>query len=203
MASGITNKLKKLIPESKIVRFIIVFLLIFLPWYFIDDYMQMARYGPFFVNLWFFAYHLLLKSLMFLSVHLTTLFTDVPITTTYRVIDLGYYGSLSIGRPCLCADVMMLLLAFVVAYPGPWKKKLWFLPLGLASIHLMNVLRITALCLTKIYHPEWMHINHTYIFNMVILGFTFLLWVLWIAKVSPDNPKKTIAGNNKENQNTE
>jgi len=203
MLSSFITRLKNLIPKNKTARFIIVFLIIFLPWYFIDDHMQMARYGPFFVNLWFYAYHLLLKSLMFLSVHLIDIFTDVPITTTYRVIDLGYYGSLSIGRPCLCADVMMLLIAFVVAYPGPWKKKLWYLPVGLLSIHMMNVLRITALCLTKIYRPEWMYINHTYIFNIIILGFTFMLWVIWIAKVSPDNPKKIQANNKKEIQNTD
>lgn len=203
MASRVTSFFKKIIPENKIARFIIVFLLIFLPWHFIDDYMQMAHYGPIFVNAWFFAYHLLLKSLMFLSIHLTSLFTDVAITTSYRVIYLGGYGSLSIGRPCLCADVMMLLVAFVVAYPGPWKKKLWFLPVGLASIHLMNVLRISALCLTKIYRPEWMYFNHNYVFNFIILGFTFMLWVIWIAKISPDNHNKIKAGNKKENRNTD
>lgn len=203
MPSSFITRLKNLIPKNKIARFIIVFLIIFPPWYFIDDYMQMAHYGPFFVNAWFFTYHLLLKSLMFLSVHLTSLFTDIAITTSYRVIYLGDYGSLSIGRPCLCADVMMLLIAFVVAYPGPWKKKLWFLPLGLLAIHLMNVLRITALCLTKIYHPKWMYINHTYIFNIVMLGFTFMLWVIWITKFSPDNPKKIKADHKKEIQNKE
>jgi len=79
MASRVTSFFKKIIPENKIARFIIVFLIIFPPWYFIDDYMQMAHYGPFFVNAWFFTYHLLLKSLMFLSVHLTSLFTDIAI----------------------------------------------------------------------------------------------------------------------------
>lgn len=96
---SIPEGLKKIIPKNKIVLFVIIFMAIYLPWYFIDKHYEMAHYGPFFVRVWFFAYHILLKSVTFLSVHLTSFFTDVPITTSYRIITLGDYGALSIGCP--------------------------------------------------------------------------------------------------------
>ncbi|HNW90445.1 MAG TPA: hypothetical protein PKN48_12335 [Bacteroidales bacterium] len=176
--------LKNLSPAGKVVFFVIKLLAIYLTWYYVDEYMRASDGEPLIVRIWWFGYHILLKSTMFLSLHLSSLFTDTNITTTYRYFLIENHGYLYVGNPCLCADVMCLFAAFIIAYPGRWKTKLWFIPLGLLAIHLINVLRIAALCLTKIYRPEWMDINHKFIFNIIVFTFVFILWMIWVKRFS-------------------
>lgn len=137
-----------------------------------------------YTRIWFGGFHLLLKSVMFLSIHLTSLFTEIQITSTYRGILLENHGALDVGNVCLCADVMFLFAAFILVYPGSKKAKLWFIPTGIVVIHGMNILRISALCLTKIYYPERMHFNHHYLFNIIIFVVVFIMWLIWIARFS-------------------
>lgn len=135
---------------------------------------------------------------MFLTVHVLPLFTDVQINTTYNTIILENHGVLIIGNPCLCDDVLYLFAAFIIAYPGRWKTKLWYIPMGMLMIHLINILRMIALCITQIYRPDLMHINHKYIFNVVIIVFVFILWIIWISRFSrTDLFKKDTTAKNK------
>ena len=62
---------------------------------------------------------------------------------------IGVQGGhlLWIGDPCNGVGLFAVYLIFLLAYPGPWKHKLWFAALGLLSIHLINALRIAALCI--------------------------------------------------------
>lgn len=99
---------------------------------------------------------------------------------------LGIDGShgVWVGDPCNGIDLFALFAGFVLAYPGPWKTKLWFIPLGLAAIHLLNIIRVTALCMIAYHSPEWLDFNHTYTFTIVVYGFIFWLWMLWANRFS-------------------
>jgi exosortase/archaeosortase family protein len=196
--------LRRLLPDNKIALFLLKFLALFLSWNVLNEYLiETAGSGTFIVRVWFYGYHILLKSLMFLSVPLTSVFTDVQITTTYNTIILGNHGFLFIGHPCLCADVIFLFTFFIIAYPGRWKAKLWYIPLGIVAIQLINVMRIVAFCLLKIYHPEMLRINHKYIFNIIVLAFVFVFWIIWIARYSEVDllKKKATKENDKETTN--
>ena len=53
-------------------------------------------------------------------------------------------------------------LIFLVAYPGPWRHKLWFGALGLLSIHLINAIRVAVLCVVAAIDYDWFNFNHDY-----------------------------------------
>lgn len=95
----------------------------------------------------------------------------------------GSHGVL-IGYPCNGLELFALFTGFVMAYPGPIKKKLWFIPLGILSIHFLNILRVIGLALLSYYAPEKLEFNHTYTFTFIIYTFVFTLWIIWAIKLS-------------------
>jgi exosortase family protein XrtF len=103
---------------------------------------------------------------------------------TIRTVGIDGTHGLWIGDPCNGLTLFALFAIFIVAYPGPWKHKLWFIPVGITVIHFLNVMRITALCIIVMKRPEWLDFNHTYTFQLLMYGFIFGLWWIWIQKLS-------------------
>lgn len=103
-----------------------------------------------------------------------------------RTIGIDGTHGLWIGDPCNGLTIFALFVGFVLVYPGPWKKKLWFIPFGLVTIHLLNVLRIVGLALTVYFFPdpEVLDFNHTYTFTLIVYGYVFFLWYWWASKLS-------------------
>ena len=131
-----------------------------------------------------------IKSLERWSYFILELFGYVTLEESHveniRTIGIDGTHGLWIGDPCNGLTLFALFVGFVLAYPGPWKKKLWFIPLGIAAIHLINVLRIVGLSMIIYYFPDpaVLDFNHTYTFTMLVYGFVFSLWYLWATKLS-------------------
>ena len=71
----------------------------------------------------------------------------------------------------------------MILFPGPWKKKLWFIPLGLLAIHAFNILRIVILVVVIVHWPQNWDFIHLSILRPMYYVVMFLLWVLWVEKV--------------------
>ena len=107
-----------------------------------------------------------------------TVFLDDNIRT------LGIDGSHGVFIADSCAGLPLLVLfaGFIMAYPGPLTMKLWYIPLGILLVHLINVIRIVALCMLAYHSPELLDFNHHYTFTLIVYAFIFLLWVIWVNK---------------------
>ncbi len=89
-----------------------------------------------------------------------------------------------IGGPCNGVTLMFLFAIFVVAYPGNVKNKLWYVPLGILTVYIINILRIISLALIAYYSPQYLDFNHTYTFTFLAYSAVFGLWMLWVNKFS-------------------
>ncbi|MBF4985804.1 exosortase family protein XrtF [Nonlabens mediterrranea] len=92
-------------------------------------------------------------------------------TVVYRVIE-----------GCNAISVMVLFIAFVLAFAKAWKKTLLFIIAGVVFIYLVNLFRLVALAVIKYKYPEYDHISHDILFPAVIYGSVILLWLIWIKK---------------------
>lgn len=119
-------------------------------------------------------------------------YTLIPEPAAGDIRTIGVEGGhlLWIGDPCNGVKVFAVFLIFLIAYPGPWRHKLWFGVLGLLSIHLINALRVAALCIIVRIDYEWLNFNHDYVFYVVVYGWVFLLWYIWVKRFSalPSRP---------------
>lgn len=113
-----------------------------------------------------------------------TLIPEPPEADEIRTVGIdGTYG-LWIGDPCNGLTLFALFTIFVFWYPGPWRAKLWFIPFGLITLHLLNALRIIALCIIVGIDYKYLDFNHTYTFTILVNGYMFLLWIWWAKKYS-------------------
>jgi exosortase family protein XrtF len=93
--------------------------------------------------------------------------------------------TVSIWTACNGMVLYALFAGFVVAFPGPLRHKLWFIPLGIALIYGLNVLRIALLCLNHLYYHHTVDFNHHYTFTFIVYGCIFLLWMGWATRLAP------------------
>ncbi|MDP1801669.1 MAG: archaeosortase/exosortase family protein [Bacteroidota bacterium] len=105
----------------------------------------------------------------------------------YQIIGIDGSNGVWIGSNCNAITLFSLFSVFIIAYPGKIKNKLWYIPLGILAIHILNILRVIALVLIAYYYPQFLNFNHTYTFTFLIYSFIFFLWMLWVNKYSIKN----------------
>ena len=109
------------------------------------------------------------------------------------LISLAQQPVVFVWHPCNGLALYALFSGFVIAFPGPVRRKLWFIPLGLLLIYTLNVIRIIALSINTYYDHQSANFNHHYTFTAVVYSGIFALWMWWatscatIARRSPTN----------------
>lgn len=91
---------------------------------------------------------------------------------------------LRVYEGCNGMNVMIVFIAFVVAFGGEKKRLLIFSLVGLVIIHLANLARINLLFYTALYQPDYFYYFHKYFFTACLYIIVFLLWYLWVARWS-------------------
>jgi len=90
---------------------------------------------------------------------------------------------------CTSLKQWMHWLFLMLLFPGPWKHKLWYIPLGLIIIEWVNVIRVVGLVLTLKPWPTQFHFFHDYIFKTFFYFMIFLMWVIWVQLFLMQNKK--------------
>lgn len=107
----------------------------------------------------------------------------------YQVIGIDGSNGVWVGSNCNAITLFSLFAVFVIAYPGNQRDKWWFVPAGIVAIHILNILRVTALAMIANSYPEYLNFNHTYTFTFLVYAFIFLLWIFWVNKFSAKNQR--------------
>jgi exosortase/archaeosortase family protein len=84
-----------------------------------------------------------------------------------------------------------IFMMIMMLYPGPWLKKIWFIPAGLLIVYLYNIFRIVFILAVIKYNPIRFDLLHELIFKYIFYGIIFLMWVLWEELVRHPGMKKT------------
>lgn len=87
-----------------------------------------------------------------------------------------------VGDNCNGFKLFSIFSIFLLAYPGKWLTKIWYIPLGLLVIHWANVIRVAALFQISDHYPDWLNFNHLYTFTAFVYIIIFALWIIWIRK---------------------
>lgn len=121
-------------------------------------------------------------SIAYAAAHLLRLLgfeAALTLPTAAPTVTMAGQAAVFVGSPCNGLVLYALFTGFIVAYPGKLRRKCWFIPLGIASIYFLNVVRVAILALNHTYWYHTVDFNHHYTFTSVAYGAIFGLWYLW------------------------
>jgi exosortase/archaeosortase family protein len=105
----------------------------------------------------------------------------VPIT--YSTINYNKTKKiLGIYQACDGLELIILYCGFIICFSGNWKRKIVFMILGTLGLFGINIIRSGILGVISLEYPIHFEFAHKYFFNLVVYGFTFFLWMLYISK---------------------
>jgi exosortase/archaeosortase family protein len=96
-------------------------------------------------------------------------------------------GFIEVNGSCSGLKQFYQWAVLMILFPGPWKQKLWYIPLGILIIHLNNILRIIILSVIVENCPDYWNFAHDWILRPFFYVIIFVLWVIWVEKIRPRN----------------
>jgi exosortase family protein XrtF len=169
-----------ILPSKKWLNFIGIACLLYLSWIIIyDRYIQPHTFLDEFVIIKIIA---LAKS--FLEFFGYKTFIADSDFGAVRVLGIDGSDGLWVGDNCNGVKLFGLFSIFILVFPSKIKHKLWFIPMGILLIHLINAIRVAALCIIVYKSPQLLNFNHTYTFTFIVYALIFLLWIWFINRFS-------------------
>lgn len=182
MISGTYQRVKHLYYKiNPFYRFFLNGFILFVLWYIFYNFFRYIGFIHMFYE--FIIFHLT-SSLLYASEGVLNLFGyKCEVIPSDLVIRITGSGGIKLERGCLGRNLMFLYAGFVVAFPGSVKTKLWYVPLGLAIIYVLNIARISGLSIS-LYHSyeNYFRYHNHEVFNYSVYAMIFVMWVIWIKK---------------------
>lgn len=100
-------------------------------------------------------------------------------------------GHVQVVESCSGLKQFYQILVLFILFPGPWKHKVWFIPMSIVIMHAVNILRIVILSVMVLWKPEYWDFVHEWILRPFFYVVIFLLWVWWVEKFRNRKKMKT------------
>ncbi len=88
--------------------------------------------------------------------------------------------AVSIEAGCNGVEATIVLVAAMLAFPAPWKRKLIGLAIGIVAVQGLNVVRVISL----FYLGQWKYSvfewAHLYVWQALIMLDVLIVWLLWV-----------------------
>ncbi len=86
-----------------------------------------------------------------------------------------------LGFSCIGFSIMSFYLAFIVAFPAKFKKKIWYGIGGLTLIIILNIMRIGGLAViySKLNYQQVREVDHHAVFNAVVYIIIFIIFIFY------------------------
>jgi len=107
----------------------------------------------------------------------------MDITIVDRTMYWPNNGYIAINYGCSGLKQILQFALLMIIFPGPWKKKMWYIPMGMFIVHLTNLFRIIGLAEILVILPDYWKFSHDYIFRPIFYVVIFSLWVYWVEKI--------------------
>jgi exosortase/archaeosortase family protein len=109
-------------------------------------------------------------------------------TVNSNILEVDGMQSVSVAGSCNGLSVILLFAAFIILTQGRWWMKIVFIVGGTALLGSLNVLRVSSLAYSYVYHGiTTFDFNHKYLYQSLTYLVVFALWILWL-RINPRKP---------------
>jgi exosortase/archaeosortase family protein len=118
-----------------------------------------------------------------ISAKIIPLIFDLTARSEGITIHLNEQKRIMVEDHCLAIPAMIVFTGSILLFPGPPSRKLWFVPLGILGIALINIVRILFTSYIFYFKSRaFFDFNHTYIYVILTYTLVFLLIMWWMNK---------------------
>ena len=107
-------------------------------------------------------------------------------------MDNGFAVAIQAG--CNGVEATIVLFSAILAFPSPWKYKLWGISIGFLAIQLLNLIRIISLFYIGQWNQTVFEWAHLYIWGALIMLDVLIIFLVWL-RFSP-YPSNTLEESN-------
>lgn len=129
---------------------------------------------------------LITKSLVISSEFILDIFGYETISGT-KTLRIPPSGGVLIEYACLGVELWIAFITLIATYPvsisDKWKWRAFYILAGIFLIHLLNVIRVTAITLSSYYNFKDIDLIHDQ-FNLIVYIVIFLGFLYWIKQTS-------------------
>lgn len=97
--------------------------------------------------------------------------------------------TVNVVEGCNSVSVIILFVAFIIAFSEKFKKTFLFIFAGAVLIYIVNILRIAILTVALYKYPQYENILHSVIFPGIIYSMVFILWMVWVRMLKLNSVK--------------
>lgn len=98
--------------------------------------------------------------------------------------------SISVVDGCNGVYATAILISGVIAYPSSFKSKAWGIPLGVAAIFALNLVRVISLFYLGRSYPEIFEEVHVYVWQPIIIVWAIFVWYFWSQRIESRKEKE-------------
>jgi exosortase H (IPTLxxWG-CTERM-specific) len=99
--------------------------------------------------------------------------------------------AVEIKTGCNGVEAMLVLVAAIVAYPAPWRRKAIGAAAGIAIIQLLNLARVVMLFIVGRDYPARFELFHVVIGQSVIFLASIGIFLLWSSKLAASSVRES------------
>lgn len=88
--------------------------------------------------------------------------------------------AISIEAGCNGVEAALILVAAMLAFPAPWKRKVVGIAAGLVAVQLLNLVRVVSLFYLGQWNRTAFEWAHLYLWQTLIMIDVLVVWLLWL-----------------------
>jgi len=106
---------------------------------------------------------------------------DPRVIAEGKVLQSGSNGfAVSIEAGCNGVEATIVLIAAMLAFPAPWKRKLLGLAVGIVAVQGLNIVRVISLFYLGQWNLQAFEFAHLYVWQALIMLDVLVVWLLWV-----------------------
>ena len=119
---------------------------------------------------------------------------DPGVVADGKLLQSGSTGfAVSIEAGCNGVEATIVLVAAILAFPAPWKRKLLGLSIGIAAVQGLNIIRVISLFYLGQWSLDAFDFAHQYLWQALIMLDVLIVWLLWVRTVPRPMPSSAAA----------
>jgi exosortase H (IPTLxxWG-CTERM-specific) len=101
--------------------------------------------------------------------------------------------AVQIEAGCNGVEATIVLLAAILAFPAPWKRRLVGLAAGVVAVQGLNVIRVISLFYLGQWNFAIFEFAHRYVWQALIMLDVLIVWLLWVRTLPRATPQTAAA----------